>query len=139
MAQTGPAKTGPVRPAAQLVSIILARPLFSPGRRPRSDEAVAAAPASELPRLTGTVITLSGRTALFAVPGADKPIAAREGDNVGRFVVGAIGPTEVAMTGPDGPALWRMRSGPQAVMETAAPVPTEQALHTRGNEDQHAE
>ncbi|MBV9782219.1 MAG: hypothetical protein JO264_00215 [Acidisphaera sp.] len=59
----------PVVDAPELVRSLLARPLFSPGRRPPAD-AVATPKGEPLPRLTGIVVSPAGRYALFQ-PGAN--------------------------------------------------------------------
>ncbi len=83
------------------VSTTLARPLFSPDRRP---PAAAGVPASvDIPRLSGILITPSGRSAIFAPAGAGKPVVATEGTALGPYIVKLIGPDEVTIVGPSGP------------------------------------
>lgn len=84
------------------VAAVLARPLFSPDRRP------AAAPVSTasnrvpgLPRLAGILVGPSGRSAIFAADGS-KPIVAQEGGHVGAYTIKAIETAQVQLAGPDG-------------------------------------
>ena len=116
----GPVQTprvpGPVRaadmwaePAADLpnhvgqdVASILARPLFSPGRRPLAPDVVAeAAPAAAvLPRLAGVLVTAAGKSAIFAAE--PRATVVQEGGKLGRFTVRSIEPGQVVVAGPDG-------------------------------------
>jgi general secretion pathway protein N len=91
-------------PVAAWTSTILARPLFSPERRPSAPAAVAAAePAApqSLPRLAGIVVTPRSRTAIFS-NGADHSTIATEGATVGEWRVVAIHAEAVELAGPDG-------------------------------------
>lgn len=79
---------------AGLVQTILARPLFSPTRRP---PAHASAPADKsLPRLAGVIVTPAGRRAIFA-PAAGRPVVVPEGGSIGRYVVRSIAPGQVTL------------------------------------------
>lgn len=84
------------------VTIALARPLFSPNRRPAADlaGAVGGSPAG-LPRLAGIVVGPLGRSAIFAVDGG-KPIVVQEGGRVAAYLVKSIEAEEVRLLGPDG-------------------------------------
>jgi hypothetical protein len=79
---------------------ILARPLFSPTRRPAETAAV-----SGLPRLTGIVVTGSERIAIFAAPANERPIIAQAGAHVGAYEVRTISDTGVTVVGPEGTIL----------------------------------
>jgi hypothetical protein len=84
---------------------ILARPLFSPSRRPpRPAPAAGSGPAvqGEFPRLAAVLIGPSGRSAIFAGSAGSKPIIVREGDAVASFVVRSIEPGRVTLDGPSG-------------------------------------
>ena len=86
----------------ELVTTILARPLFSSSRRPPQD-APSGAADSDLTdaRLTGIVTTPRHRMAIFAVSG-DKPLKVAEGDAVSGWRVESITPREVSLSGPTG-------------------------------------
>ncbi|MGH7080673.1 MAG: hypothetical protein ACREFU_21545 [Acetobacteraceae bacterium] len=85
---------------AELVSAILARPLFSPNRRP----APSSAGARELlpPRLSGIIIDGADRLAIFAATGNGRPIVVRRGQTVGKWSVSAVEADGVLLTGPGG-------------------------------------
>jgi len=94
----------PADHTAEWVATALSRPLFSPDRRP-SRQAVAAVAApvfADLPRLSGILITPSGRSAIFAPAGGGKPVVATEGTTLGPYVVRAIEPDQVTLVGPKG-------------------------------------
>jgi hypothetical protein len=96
------ADRGPTDAALQSWSAtILARPLFSPSRRPAIGNVLAATPAAALPRLSGVLVSASGKLAIFAGP-AGKPAILQVGDRLGRFVVRAISDGEVTLDGPGG-------------------------------------
>jgi hypothetical protein len=84
------------------VATALSRPLFSPDRRPSRQAVVAvAAPAfADLPRLSGILITPSGRSAIFAPSGGGKPVVVTEGTTLGTYVVRSIEPEQVTLMGP---------------------------------------
>jgi len=86
------------------VATALARPLFSPDRRaPRQAVAIAAAPAFvDLPRLSGILVTPSGRSAIFAPSGGGKPVVATEGSTLDTYVIRSIEPEQVTLMGPKG-------------------------------------
>jgi len=77
---------------------LLARPLFSPGRRP----AIAAPrPVPQPPRLSGIVVTGSGRYAIF-VPDGGNPMIVAKGQLIGPFKIREITTTQVIVSGPNG-------------------------------------
>ena len=93
---------GPAVPAgrpAELAASILARPLLSPGRRPPTAPR-AATPVTELPRLTGIIISPDGRSAIFA--GRPRALVIPEGGQVGEYTVRQIAPGLVTLNGPVG-------------------------------------
>jgi hypothetical protein len=96
---------------ADVAVAIIARPLFSPGRRPSGgpSAAVTTTPGGAehaLPRLTGTIVGPAGGRAIFA--GADgKSHTAAEGDAVGAFKVRTIDPGAVTLSGSEGDRVLR--------------------------------
>ncbi len=96
---------GPPRqadPVGRWASAVLARPLFSPGRRPDA----AASQTGEhldLPRLSGIIVMASERRAIFASAGNGAPaIIVSEGGTVGGWQVEAVHPGDVQVAGPNG-------------------------------------
>lgn len=85
-------------------AIALARPLFSPTRRPAAGPSRPGAPiaaAAPLPRMTGTLVTSSLRRAIFA--GADgKSVVVPEGGQLGAYTVKAVRAGQVVVSGPEG-------------------------------------
>lgn len=93
---------GPVATADQtgrLLSEILARPVFSPDRRP---VASAAARTSGLSRLTGVIVDGPQRIAIFASPSGGRATAAREGERIGAYEMREITSAGVTVLGPEG-------------------------------------
>ena len=86
------------------VATILARPLFSPDRRPPSETQVAtgAAPLAGLPRLSAVLVGPFGRSAIFAAEG-QRPMVVLEGNRVGAWTVRSIEDGAVEVIGPGGP------------------------------------
>jgi general secretion pathway protein N len=87
----------------ELVTTILARPLFSSTRRPAQDAPATAAADSDLAdtRLTGILTEPGRRMAIFAVNGG-KPLKVVEGDEVSGWRVESITPREISLSGPGG-------------------------------------
>jgi hypothetical protein len=85
------------------VQAILARPLFSPTRRPPAASGKADGALLDLSgtRLTGIITLPSLRIAIFAVDGK-RPVALKEGDTVSGWRIEKITPTAVALRGPGG-------------------------------------
>lgn len=82
---------------------ILARPLFSPDRRPiESARGVAG-----LSRLSGIVVAGTRRLAIFAGAAGGRAVIAEEGARIGRYEVRSITDTGVTVVGPDGAAVTR--------------------------------
>jgi hypothetical protein len=92
-----------MRQFENLVRVILARPLFSPTRRPSDDSGGRDEALVDLSgtRLTGIITLPSLRIAIFARDGK-KPVALTEGDSVGAWRIEKITPTTVALRGPGG-------------------------------------
>jgi hypothetical protein len=113
----------------QLVATILARPLFSPTRRP--PETVSgpdAGPDLADARLTGIVTLPPLKIAIFAVKGA-KPLVLSEGETVSGWRIERITPAEIALSGPGGTQTLRPKEDPSLVrvpppgLAAANPVP----------------
>ena len=88
---------------AKDVATSLARPLFSPTRRPREAAKSVGATDPELSdvRLAGIVIQPDRRLAIFAVAGA-KPRTLLLGEALNGWKIDSISPEEVALSGPGG-------------------------------------
>lgn len=78
--------------------IALARPIFSPSRRP----AAIAATGPRQPRLTGIVIGPAGARAIFAGENDGRGVVAAVGQQAGDWRVLAIDAASVHVSGPDG-------------------------------------
>ena len=89
---------------ARYAASSLARPLFSPDRRPPAGpHVVAGVPsAPEFPRLAGIMVGPAGSRAIFAPPPPAKPIVVEEGGRVAGFVVRSIATEAVTLASPDG-------------------------------------
>lgn len=118
-----PVLAAPASDVAQWAEASLARPLFSPERRPPMADVVAAAAPAPLPRLTGILISPRGRSAIFA--GGARPMVVGEGGLVGGFTVRSIEPGQVLLAGPEGLRVVRPSfdaGRPATVPRSAAPV-----------------
>jgi len=128
----------PAAPAAEdqagrWAATALARPLFSPDRRPSTDIIAA----GDLPlKLQGTIVVPPARVAIFAPPGGGKSVVVHERDRMGALGIDEIRPGEVAATGPSGQVVFRLGSG-SAVERPAFQPPT--LSHSQGGNDQHTE
>jgi len=137
------APPGPVAPAPQAAlapagadlvgaaaSTMLARPLFSPTRRPaaaRPSPPPPSPPAEAIPRLAGIVIGPSGRKAIFA-EAAGPARSVGEGGRIGRFTVTMIRPGQVTVTSSEGdrvlrPSFTQATPAPGSAVPPAAPPP----------------
>ncbi|MBV8615827.1 MAG: hypothetical protein JOY66_18945 [Acetobacteraceae bacterium] len=96
-----PNPRAPAENAAPWVATILARPLFSPTRRPPAPSAEPARPVAEMPRLAGVLVSEAGSEAIFARAG-QKPTVARTGERIGPYLVTSISAGEVTLSGPTG-------------------------------------
>lgn len=83
---------------------ILARPLFSPSRKPPqvADAPHKSEPVPELPRLAGVLVSREGRQAIFAPAAGGRAIVAEKGGYVGVFMISTIAAGEVTVLSPDG-------------------------------------
>jgi hypothetical protein len=85
------------------VATILARPLFTRGRKPEREEGPAEASTDvERPRLSGILITPEGRRAIFAPTGGGKPLVLAEGAAVGGDRIRRIEAGRVILATEDG-------------------------------------
>lgn len=109
--------------AGRRVAEVLARPLFTPGRRPAA-QAAAAPPAAvaPLPRMTGVIVTPAGRRAIFA-NGAGKAVVVMEGGRIGAYAVQSIEAGRVTLAGPDGQRVVAPTFDPKPAARTAGPAP----------------
>jgi hypothetical protein len=82
------------------VATALARPLFSPDRRPATEPGQQTAAPAGLPRLAGIMVGPFGRSAIFA--GDPKPAVIQEGGRIGAYTVKSIDSAQVQVAGPDG-------------------------------------
>jgi hypothetical protein len=86
---------------AQLVATTLARPLFSPTRRPPPQAGNSGGASIADMRLTGIVTEPGERLAIFAATGA-KPLIVQEGEEVSGWRIENIKPDTVLVSGPGG-------------------------------------
>ncbi len=109
--------------AGRRVAEVLARPLFSPGRRPAA-QAAAAPPAAvaPLPRMTGVIVTPGGRRAIFA-NGAGKAVVVMEGGRIGAYDVQSIEAGRVTLAGPDDKRVVSTAFDPKPAARAAGPAP----------------
>jgi hypothetical protein len=118
-------KPGPIEPANQidrLLGEILARPVFSPDRKPA---AFSVGRTTSLSRLTGIVISGSQKVAIFAAPSGGHPLIAQVGDHIGAYEVREITSTGVTVLGPEGTTVIT------PIFDPGAPVPAKPALPAR--------
>jgi hypothetical protein len=91
--------------SASWVAEAMARPLFSPTRRPPPRPTAStqtAATANGGARLTGIVISPAGRQAIFAPVDGGKSIVLSEGGHLGDETIEAIRPDAITLAGPAG-------------------------------------
>ena len=112
----------------QLTATILARPLFSPTRRPAEIDPTdhSETPLSDM-RLTGILITPDQHLAIFA-PAGGKPLVRSEGEMIGDWRIESIATQSVSLTGPTGATTLEPKADPnlvrvQAAQPAAAPPP----------------
>ena len=127
LAPPRPAAAGPLAtPAADRVGAwvvtALARPLFSPTRRP---SAIGSAMSGDgVPRLTGIVVGPFARKAMFA-PAHGKSVVLGEGDRIESYTVTSIEPGQVRLSGVDGERVLHTSfpPGPRAASDAPVPAP----------------
>jgi general secretion pathway protein N len=103
------------------VATILARPLFSPDRRPLETGGEAEAGPG---RLTGVMVTSTGKTAIFAGPANGRPLAVREGEHVGRDIIASISADAVTIVGSGGQRILHPSFDPNPPPRPAAAAQT---------------
>lgn len=81
---------GDVRQVQSWVDVILARPLFTPSRRPPATAVGTGTGGPGFPRLTGIIIMPQQREAIFAVPGKSKPIVVTAGSRLNGVLIKSI-------------------------------------------------
>jgi hypothetical protein len=81
------------------LSTILARPVFSPDRKPI---VIGTKGIAGLPRLTGIVVSGSSKIAIFAGPAGGRPVIAEERSHIDSYEVKAISDMGVTIAGPNG-------------------------------------
>ena len=109
----------------QWVATLLARPPFSPDRRPTASAVADPRSVAGVPRLAGILISPNRKLAIFATDGAAKPLTALEGDAVGRYRVLSIEVGEVILHSSDGTHVLHLNLG--------APVAQQTGLAASGN------
>jgi hypothetical protein len=122
----------PVQPPTPLASAdqlqawsdtILARPLFSPSRRPPAAGAAAAgAPPPALPRLAGILMDGGRRSVIFASQGERRPVVVSEGAGLDGFRVELIEAGRVTVVGPGGRQVLRPSFDPNPPPPVAVPA-----------------
>ncbi len=103
-------------PLESRVQTVLARPIFSPSRRPGS---AVAAPSTALPRLAGIIVGPGGARAIFASSGDSRAIIAAAGGRAGPYLIRAVGLAGVSVVGPNGAELLHPaydRNGPRTAV-----------------------
>jgi type IV pilus biogenesis protein PilP len=102
------------------MTAILARPLFTLGRRPPNQSTAPPAPLAEtqaLPRLTAIIAGPSGRRAIFARAPGGRSLTVSVGDQIQEFHVVSIDDRDVVLSGPTG--LRHLRPTPQDMVTPA--------------------
>ena len=88
---------------SEWIAAVLARPVFSPDRRPPAE--IASTPdvrmADGLPRLSGVLVGPFGRSAIFAADGR-KPLVVDVGGRIDAWTVRTIDVDTVQVSGPGG-------------------------------------
>jgi hypothetical protein len=119
------AQAEPSKRRVDWLNTILARPLFSPDRRPAAS---CSRSISGLPRLAGIVVTGSRKVAIFAAPpGGGKPVVLDEGMRFGAYDVKAISEAGVTVVGPEGTTVLRpiFDATPPPIGKTVQPARAE--------------
>jgi hypothetical protein len=112
--------------AGQWAAVALARPLFTPGRRPLGQPAAADA---SLPRLSAIIFTGAAGRAVFAADG-QKPLVVGPGGIIAGYVIKRVAPDHVELTSSGGTLSLRPQftgAAPAAAAATAAATDNQQA------------
>lgn len=122
--------TGPATDMDAIVAAILARPLFTPGRRPPQIASFAPiaeteeeAPRQLRGRLAGVTIRPGVREALFMREG-QKPMAVNVGGEIDGWRISAIEPDRVILSSASGDQTIKPTNDPEAVRQRVRPVAT---------------
>ncbi len=107
--------------SARWAETVLARPLFSPQRRPPAPAAAAAQAATTLPRLSGILVGPGGARAIFAPDGGGKPIVLSPGARLDGGVIRAIGVGGVVLARAGGEQVLRPRFDAATAAVPASP------------------
>ncbi len=92
---------------------ILERPLFSRDRRPAARSTPTASSGTgpvPLPRLSGVIVSGSGRSAIFAGAAGGHVTVIGEGAKIGRYTVDRIEAGRVTVAGPEGKQVLRLHA-----------------------------
>lgn len=127
-----PPNTPPARAAAlrelpsgqdrEWAGILLARPLFTPGRRPASAPVTATPAAAAIPRVTGIIVEGGQRSVIFAASGEKtRPLVLKEGAEVNGFTIVSIEDSQVTVMGPAGRRVLRPSFDPNLAAPGSAP------------------
>ncbi len=119
----------PARAPVPPLEAVLARPLFTRGRRPEPRPELAVAAAPSLPRLAGILVNGADRSAILVPAQGGAGVVAREGMAVDGLTVRRIQAGEVTVSAPDGervlrPSFDRRRAAPpqrEAIPATTSP------------------
>lgn len=101
---------------------IVARPLFSPDRRPTATDAHS---VRGLPRLTGIIVNGTRRIAIFAAASGGAGTVVEAGSRVGAYEVKDVTDAGVTVVGPEGVTVIRpiFDTGPPVRGAKSAPLP----------------
>jgi hypothetical protein len=121
---TSPPPVPAERREADYVAAILARPLFTPDRKPATAKTTrhddGADRPAELPRLSGILMVKGVGRAIFQASDGAKPVTIGIGETIGGWTILGITIDGVAMTGPGGPRTLTPAGDPTLV---SAPPP----------------
>lgn len=113
------------------VATVLARPPFSPDRRPAEQAEAGSAGVPGLPRLTGIIVGPFGRRAIFDGHGRES-IVVDEGGRIDAYTVQSIDMAQVEMLGPNGMQRVRPAFG-NAAQVVVAPGPARRTGQAAGS------
>jgi general secretion pathway protein N len=116
------AHAGDTKQVQTWVDVILARPLFSPSRRPLA-RAGSGNSDPGFPRLTGIIIMPHQREAIFAVPGKTKQIVVTAGSRLNGVLIKSIDAGSVVVVDAAGARRLRPSFAAAATSTAAASTP----------------